>query len=159
MANLNFKHILGMAIVLVVLCTRTAYAYSGIVTYVYDGDTVQVQHGQKKEKIRLYGIDCPEKGQAYANVAKNMTMKLLLGKTVQVIPQKEDQYNRTVAILVVENAVVQERLLETGMAWVYPQFCRILQCNDWKKLEADARKSKKGLWQQKAVAPWQWRRQ
>lgn len=147
-----------MVIVLVLLCTPTAYAYSGIVTYVYDGDTVQVQHGQKKEKIRLYGIDCPEKGQAYGNVAKNTTMKLLLGKTVQVIPQKHDQYDRTVAILVLEEYTAQSALLEAGMAWVYPQFCRILQCNEWKRLETNAQKQKKGLWQQKAVPPWQWRK-
>ncbi len=158
MEHHNFKSIVYFTLLFVLLYANTVFAYSGIVTYVHDGDTVQVQHGQKKEKIRLYGIDCPEKGQAYGNAAKKMTMKLLLGKAVQVIPQKQDQYDRTVAILALNDSTIQEMLLEAGMTWVYPQFCRISQCNAWKKLEIEAKKQGKGLWRQKAVPPWKWRK-
>jgi micrococcal nuclease len=39
--------------------------FSGPVVGVIDGDTIEVLHSQHPERIRLNGIDCPEKGQAY----------------------------------------------------------------------------------------------
>lgn len=50
-----------------------AWAYSGKVVGVLDGDTIEVMHRGKVERVRLQGIDCPEKGQAFSNKAKQFT--------------------------------------------------------------------------------------
>ena len=50
--------------------------YPGPVVSVLDGDTLEVLHNQRPERIRLHGIDCPEKGQAYGNKAKQVTAAL-----------------------------------------------------------------------------------
>ena len=44
---------------------------------VLDGDTIEVLHHQHSERIRLSGIDCPEKGQAYGNNAKHAASALV----------------------------------------------------------------------------------
>jgi micrococcal nuclease len=49
---------------------------TGKVIKVADGDTLTILNGSKKTKIRLYGIDCPEKGQAFGKKAKKFTASL-----------------------------------------------------------------------------------
>jgi micrococcal nuclease len=52
----------------------------GPVVRVRDGDTIEVLHNQNPERIRLSGIDCPEKGQAYGTRAKQAASALASGK-------------------------------------------------------------------------------
>ena len=54
--------------------------YSGQVVSILDGDTIEVLHNNHPERIRLNGIDCPEKGQAYGNRAKQAASALVFGK-------------------------------------------------------------------------------
>ena len=54
-----------------------------------DGDTITVLHNGKGERIRLHGIDCPEKRQAFGNRAKQFTSTLVFGKAVTVIVTSE----------------------------------------------------------------------
>ncbi len=77
---------------------------------VYDGDTIKVQRGSQQIKIRLYGIDTPEKKQAYGNQAKSLTNKLVRGKTVNVDPIDTDRYGRTVGLVSVNGQSVNKRL-------------------------------------------------
>jgi len=51
---------------------------------ILDGDTIEVVHGQQAERIRLNGINCPEKGQAYGTRAKQAAAALVFGKEVMV---------------------------------------------------------------------------
>ena len=44
---------------------------TGNVTGVLDGDTIEVLNGHHADRIRLSGIDCPEKGQAYSKKASS----------------------------------------------------------------------------------------
>ena len=50
-----------------------------------DGDTLEVMHNHHPERIRLSDIDCPEKGQAFGNNAKQAASTLAFGKDVTVI--------------------------------------------------------------------------
>ncbi len=56
--------------------------FTGRVVGVSDGDTITVLHNGKGERIRLHGIDCPEKRQAFGNRAKQFTSKLIFVKSV-----------------------------------------------------------------------------
>jgi endonuclease YncB( thermonuclease family) len=59
------------AFVLLGAAPTLAADFSGQGVSVLDGDTLEVLHNQHPERIRLSGIDCPEKGQAYGNNAKH----------------------------------------------------------------------------------------
>ncbi|GBE14994.1 thermonuclease precursor [bacterium BMS3Abin14] len=70
-----------------VFLTLPAYAaaFSGLIIGVVDGDTIDVMHNGKAERIRLYGIDCPEKNQPYGKKSKWFTSTLAFRKIVTVI--------------------------------------------------------------------------
>src|SRR3989454_12472946 len=71
--------------------------FSGRVVGVTDGDTIKVLHNGKAEKIRLHGIDCPEKAQPFGTKAKQFTSAMVFGKMVRVLTHGRDRYGRTVA--------------------------------------------------------------
>ena len=57
--------------------------FSGRVVGISDGDTISVMHGGRAEKIRLYGINAPEKGQAFGNRAKQFVSAMVFGERGQ----------------------------------------------------------------------------
>jgi micrococcal nuclease len=138
-----------------------AWAWSGKVIGVADGDTITVLRDKQPHKIRLYGIDCPEKRQPFGNKAKQFTSKLVFGKVVEVEPVDMDRYGRTVAFVRVENITLNEELIKEGFAWVYRKYCTLPVCNDrWDGLELNARLGKLGLWgDSDHIPPWDFRRQ
>lgn len=130
---------------------------TGKVVAVADGDTFTLLvNGNRQQKIRLHGIDCPEKRQDFGQVAKDFTSKQVFGKTITVKPTDTDRYGRTIAIVLLPDQIsLNELLLKNGLAWHYTQYDKNPQ---WKKLEQIARKNKVGLWQQQnTVAPWTFR--
>jgi micrococcal nuclease len=130
---------------------------TGRVVAVADGDTFTLLvNGNRQQKIRLHGVDCPEKKQDFGQVAKDFTSKQVFGKTVTVRPTDTDRYGRTIAIVLLADQIsLNELLLKKGLAWHYTQYDKNPQ---WKSLEQIARKKKVGLWQQpNAVAPWSFR--
>jgi len=80
----------------ILLCTPLEAAeFSGSVVSVLDGDTIEVLHSLHPERIRLSGIDCPEKGQAYGNRAKQAASELVFGKEVTLQTHGLDKYGRS----------------------------------------------------------------
>src|SRR2546422_7359342 len=81
--------------VFLVLLLESAIAFAdftGRVVGVTDGDTIKVMHNGRAEKIRLHGIDCPEKGQPYGTKAKQFTSEMVFGKTVTLHVTDMDRY-------------------------------------------------------------------
>ena len=76
-----------------------ASAFTGPVVSVLDGDTIEVLHNNRAERIRFNGIDCPEKGQAYGHRAKQATSAMVFGKEVTLQTYGHDKYGRTLAAL------------------------------------------------------------
>ena len=87
------------AVLLHILLASAAVAadFSGQVVRVLDGDTIEVLHNQHPERIRLSGIDCPEKGQAFGKRAKQAASELVFGKEVTLQTHGHDKYGRTLA--------------------------------------------------------------
>jgi micrococcal nuclease len=149
---------LAVIIALLVL-PMPARGWTGKVVGVADGDTITVLHETRPEKIRFYGIDCPEKRQAFGKNAKWFTSKMAFGKTVDVEPINRDRYGRTVALVRVENSVLNEKLIEEGLAWVYLAYCRSARCHQWEQLQVKAQEGKRGLWRDsRAIPPWEYRK-
>jgi len=125
---------------------------------VADGDTISVMHNGREEKIRLFGIDCPEGGQAYGRKAKQYTSSLVFGKTVQVDVKDRDQYGRTVGMVTgPDGSTVNYAIVAAGLAWWYRQYAP--GDATFERLETEARLAKRGLWADPhAVPPWDYRR-
>ncbi len=132
--------------------------FSGKVVGVADGDTITVLHSGKGERIRLHGIDCPEKRQAFGNRAKQFASALVFGKTVTVSVLDVDHYGRTVGeVILPDGRVLNHELVKGGLAWWYRRYAP--DDGTLAQLEADAKAAKRGLWADPdPVPPWEWRR-
>lgn len=140
--------------------TRITKAWTGKVVGVSDGDTIKVLNNGQQVKIRLYGIDTPEKKQSFGMVAKRFTLDMVAGKTVDIEPIDIDRYGRTVGLVRINGVSLNAELVRSGYAWVYDRYCKKAFCADWKGLETKARAAGIGLWAEPgAQAPWDWRRE
>jgi len=125
---------------------------------VSDGDTIKILQDGKEVKIRLAGVDCPERGQPYSTVAKTFTSEHCFGKEVSLnIVQKSDRYGRVVAdVILPDGTSLSNELVKAGLAWHYKQFSKSKVLED---LENEARKSKCGLWADNdPIPPWDYRK-
>lgn len=134
-------------IFLPVICS----AWSGEVVEVKDGDTIVVMHGPIREDVRLYGIDCPEKGRDYSRKATEFTRKMTEGKTAEIDGVTRDRYGRTVAWVTVEGASVNREVVKAGLAWWFRKYCP--NEPELEALESQARAQKVGLWSQSDQIP------
>ena len=152
--------IVWLALIFFVVLPYPAWAWSGKVVGVSDGDTITVLRDKQLQKIRLYGIDCPEKRQPFGKKAKQFTSDMVFGKTVEVNRIDTDRYGRTVAFVVVDDHLLNEELVMAGLAWVYDRYCYESICDNWKNFQLRARLDKRGLWGDAGeIPPWEFRRQ
>ena len=144
---------------LMLMLPPLAWAWAGMVVGVSDNDTIKVMRAHKEEKIRLYGIDCPERGQPFIRKAKQFTSDMVFAKIVEVHPMDTDRYGRTVALVAVDKQLLNEELIKAGLAWVYDFYCSEPICESWKSFQLRARFAKKGIWSEPdPVPPWESRR-
>jgi endonuclease YncB( thermonuclease family) len=149
---------------LLFLVAITAYAdtITGRVVGVTDGDTVTVLDGQKvQHKIRLAGIDAPEKAQPFGNRSKESLSDVAFEKSVTVETDKRDRYGREVGKMLVNGRDVNLIQVERGMAWHYKAYEREQSPSDRKLYDAaedDAKAARRGLWRDaEPVPPWEFR--
>jgi endonuclease YncB( thermonuclease family) len=96
---------------------------TSLVASVIDGNTLEVLHNRHPEYIRLSGIDCPEKGQAYGQGAKRAISELVYGKEVTVQTDGNDKYKRTLAyVLLPEGRNLNQELVRQGWCWWYRKY-------------------------------------
>ncbi|MCW5976489.1 MAG: thermonuclease family protein [Bryobacteraceae bacterium] len=132
--------------------------WNGKVVNVVDGDTFDILKGDSVVRVRLYGTDAPESGQAFGAEATAHANDLAFGKVVRVEPISTDSYGRTVAEVVLpDERSLNQELIRAGLARWYQRYApddRKLQ-----ELEAEARQERRGLWADPAPeAPWDWRK-
>jgi endonuclease YncB( thermonuclease family) len=129
--------------------------FCGRVVSVHDGDTVTILSGGVERRVRLVGIDAPERGQPYGSAARRVLSARIAGRDVQAIERGADSYGRTLARLRVDGADVNALQVRDGFAWVFRRFE-----NDPALivLEDEARAARRGLWADpEPVPPWAWR--
>ena len=159
-----------------ILCISSfSCLYSGEVIYtavtrVIDGDTIEIRKDGEFAKVRLYGIDAPEKEQQYGRKATDKLIELL--KPVNIIKIKiidKDRYGRYIASLhlrdddmvYVESNLCHRGdvgliLVDQGLAWHYKRYSK---SKELKAAEIYARSNKLGLWNEKnPIAPWDYRK-
>jgi micrococcal nuclease len=128
----------------------------GKVVSIADGDTFTMLINNEQIKIRLHGIDCPEKSQDFGNVAKEFLSDLVFGRTVSVKKLDTDRYGRTIGMVLMDSLNINEELLKAGLAWHYKYYDKNVL---WAQLEDTARKEKKGIWSMPSpIPPWDYRK-
>ena len=156
---MTFRTSIGCAVIFLLLASHLEAAdYTGSVVGVLDGDTIEVLNGHHAERIRLSGIDCPEKGQAFGNRAKQAASELVFGKEVTIQTHGKDKYKRTLADVILPDGMsLNQELVKQGWCWWYRKYApgdTVLE-----GLESEAREARKGLWvDPEPVPPWEWRK-
>lgn len=136
---------------------------SGIVVGLADGDTLTVlDASQQQHKIRLSGIDAPEKAQPFGERAKVYLSSLTFQKSVQVEWNKMDRYGRIVGKVIVDGVDVNLEQIKAGMAWWYRDYAKEQPHDDriqYEHHELMAKLQRRGLWNDKnPIPPWEWRK-
>jgi endonuclease YncB( thermonuclease family) len=132
---------------------------TGRVVHIADGDTITVlDDGKTQHRVRLGGIDAPEKGQAFGHTSRQHLADLVAGQRVDVEWYKRDRYGRIVGKVLREGRDVCLEQVRAGMAWHFRKYAAEQSPEDRKvyaKAEEQARASKAGLWSDvRAVPPW-----
>ncbi len=156
------KTILALILALTTL-TSFADQFQGKVIKVTDGDTVNVLTSDNEtHKIRLSGIDAPEKKQAFGNESKQALADLIDGKTVSVEYNKLDRYQRVVGKITFNGQDVNLRRIKLGLAWHYKKYEKEQDVEDRSKYanaEYIAQVEKAGLWvDMNSIPPWEFRK-
>ncbi|RGY65361.1 thermonuclease family protein [Fusobacterium ulcerans] len=124
-----------------------AVAVSGKVIRVSDGDTILIQSGSQKIRVRMYGIDAPELKQKYGEESKKYLEKRIMDKNVDIKVINQDQYGRKVGKVFYKNKDINLEMLETGNAWFYEYHAK--HEKDYRKAFKNAKEEKLGLWKDK----------
>jgi endonuclease YncB( thermonuclease family) len=143
--------------------TASAAELRGTVVGIADGDTITVLDGEKKQhKIRLAGIDAPEKHQGFAERSKQNLSNIAFKKQATLDCYKTDQYKRKVCRVHVDGNDIALAQVRAGLAWHYKYFEKEQTATEraaYTRAEDEARASRVGLWQSdRPVPPWEFRR-
>ena len=151
------------ALVLTSTHSASAATLTGRIVSISDGDTVTLLDANlQQHKIRLSGIDAPEKRQPFGNRSRLHLGTLVFGKHVTADCPKTDRYKRAVCRIDVDGVDANLAQVEAGMAWHYKAYSREQSPADrWRyaKAEDRARNARQGLWADRApMAPWDFRK-
>jgi endonuclease YncB( thermonuclease family) len=129
----------------------------GKVVSIADGDTITVLDADKKQhKVRLNGIDAPEKKQAFGAKSKTRLGEMVAGKDVVVEWKEKDTYGRTLGKVTQSGVDVNLQMVKEGLAWHYRKYSKSIELA---RAEAEAKAAKKGLWADpNPVPPWDFRK-
>ena len=136
---------------------------TGHVVGVADGDTITVLDADKvQHKIRLTGIDAPEKKQPFGNRSKQSMSDMVFNKNVTVETGKRDRYGRELGKVLAGGKDVNLEQVRAGLAWHYKAYERTQPVTDrqaYADAENEAKDAKRGLWaDSEPIPPWEWRK-
>ena len=134
----------------------------GRIIGVADGDTLTLLDSNKQShKIRLGGIDVPEKKQDFGEQSKLSLSNLAYGRQATAECTKRDRYQRAVCVVTVAGKDVGLQQIHLGLAWWYQHYAREQrqqESRDYERAEQVAREARRGLWRdEKPTPPWEWR--
>jgi endonuclease YncB( thermonuclease family) len=153
-------------------CAVFADTLTGRVVGIADGDTITVLDAVRQQhRIRVAGIDAPEKAQPFGQRSKENLSRLVLSKDVRIEWDKRDRYGRIIGKIWVQPSDCPRcgltldaglAQLSAGMAWWYRKFASEQSAEDrgrYQFEEDEARARRVGLWREvDPVPPWDWRR-
>ena len=164
-SNFNLALALGLVPIVMALLAVTASAdtLTGRVVGIADGDTLTLLDATNTQyKIRLSGIDSPEKGQPFGQVCKNSLSDLAYERVAVVESTKLDRYGRVIGKVLVNGQDVNLEQVRRGCGWHYKKYQNEQILDDrlsYNAAEGSARFSRVGLWtDHEPMPPWEWRK-
>jgi len=164
-AENSFRRVRALAVLLFVCLSLSTQAtiLTGRVVAIADGDTLTALDEHKvQHKIRLAGIDAPEKRQAYGQRSRQSLADLVFNRVVQIELGKKDRYGRGVGKVMLDGQDINLELLRLGLAWHYKAYEREQSVQDralYAQAEQQARLHKLGLWSDaQHMPPWEFRK-
>lgn len=142
---------------LLAFAPKPVYTLKGKAVRIIDGDTFDLLAGSTTHRIRLAGIDAPEKKQEFSSASKQLLGQLCNGQVLTVVVTDTDRNKRKIAEVYTEQkAWINKEMISKGMAW---HFVKYSSNKELASAEQKARKQKIGLWSiNYPVAPWDWRK-
>lgn len=153
------NRITRIVLAVTVVFTVSAHAdISGRIVRILDGDTVEtLQDNGELTRVRLAGIDAPEKAQPFGQRARQAVSDRIAQQHVLITGNERDRYGRLLGTVWLGNDDVNADQVQAGMAWAYRFHGKVLSAQ-YAALEQSAREQKTGLWADPApVEPWRWR--
>jgi endonuclease YncB( thermonuclease family) len=146
------------------LCTQAfAETLEGRVVGVTDGDTITLlDDSRQQHKIRIAGIDAPERKQPFGNRSKQHLSLLAFGKQATADCYRRDRYGRRICAVYVDGQDVALAQLDAGMAWWFRKYGNEQpprQRIEYESAEDRAATDRVRLWADSSqMPPWDWRR-
>jgi endonuclease YncB( thermonuclease family) len=136
---------------------------TGTIVGISDGDTATLlDANQRQYKIRLTGIDAPEKKMPFGQRSKEHLSDLIFSRDVQVETEKLDRYGRTLGKILFDRKDINLAMINAGLAWHYKKYQNDQSRSDrllYAHAEDQARKQRIGLWRDpNPTPPWEWRK-
>ena len=155
------RQLAAIALCLMFLPQAHAETFTGRVAAIVDGDTVDVLVDKATRRVRLAGIDAPERAQAFGARAKQKLADLVGGQVVQVEWNKTDRYERTVGKITLGDLDANLAMVADGLAWWYRKYANEQPPADrllCEAAEARAQTAHRGLWRDPdPMPPWEFR--
>jgi endonuclease YncB( thermonuclease family) len=133
--------------------------FTGRCVAVADGDTLSVMRDGREQRVRLWGVDSPEKRQDYGSRAKQFVSDIAFGRALTVQETGRDRYGRSLGwVLLSDGRSLNVELVRAGMAWWYRSYAP--RAPVLERMEAEARRGRAGLWGMRSPEPpWEFRRE
>jgi endonuclease YncB( thermonuclease family) len=153
-----------LAIILILLQSiALADTLRGRVLRVTDGDIVVVlDSNHNQNRVRLAGIDAPERSQAYGKTSKKHLTELVYGETVVIEYDKYDRYGRIVGRIILDGYDMNLEQIKAGLAWHHKKYQDEQSSNErlrYAETEVEAKNNMRGLWYDPdPIPPWDYRR-
>ena len=130
---------------------------TGKVIKIVDGDTFDLLTEEKSTlRIRMNGIDCPERKQDFYQSAKNALAGYIFNKEVKLVITGRDRNKRIIATVYCNGENINLAMIQNGYAWHYKKYSTD---SVYAKAEQQARIARKGLWRMDhPIAPWDFRK-
>lgn len=140
----------------------TGATLTGQVKRIVDGDTLVLTSQGYDHRIRLAGIDAPERSQPWGEAATRELRRQVAGRFVVVEWNKKDRWNRLIGVVLLSGEDQNLHMVDRGLAWHYKRYAKEQTPRDRQRYEAteiEAHKAKRGLWSDpEPMAPWDWRK-
>lgn len=166
------RSLMSILVLLLAAPALLAATLTGKVAKVADGDTVTVLADGQRHRVRLAGIDAPERRQRHGKASGAALRRLVLNRTVRVDWYKRDRWGRLIGTvwaarpdcrrdcpLSLDAGLV---LVRAGHAWHFKRYAHEQAPDERERYaaaEQQARAERAGLWADRdSVPPWEWRR-
>ena len=153
-----------IAITLMLMTSATnAGTLTGLVVGITDGDTLTLLVDRQQYKIRIAGIDAPERHQAWGDKSKLNISRLSFSQPAVADCPKVDRWGRQICKVAVNGVDIGLEQVKDGMAWWYRKYAKEQPAEDqpiYENAELMSQLGRHGLWgDTNPMPPWDFRRE